>query len=772
MILRLIIDDKYSTSLNVDLFLNENNHSLYDFLMHNFPNLSNEQLIDFLKDIEISCFDKKIQLPELSISIDEIINRDFFDNDINKLLKRFLSVKSNNHDDSINSNFTLNDILNVDLIDFSKEKGIGSQYVKTLIRLKEMYSLKDDVISGSHDVDVDVVCLNENELEICFINHAFLNNDERKLLKRISQIDVVADINTILNLDGYELSKDPGFGKKYRETLLCLQNRLKESINEMRADNEYVGLISKIDPNANLQKISDCLLVDIDNFLDSLSEDKLNIFQKRWGFIEEKCTLEKVAEEYGITRERIRQIESHLNSLLIDSIRYKKTLISNKINGFVNDSIFEEMHDLWSCFSEQNDFISFLSFISDDQRLINYFNVEIPRGIINPLFEKYGNVTYDQIHDYVVENYDFINEAFTVKDLVRKLIDKSSIFIDNNNKVHPCLLTRPEAAAYVLTEHPNGLPWKDIYALINKMNCCSIKINENRLSNSSVDNSEHIYLYGKGIYRHVSFSEINNISHDLIFSELLNFYEKSNREQFHLNEAHNSSSLLRSFNYYDVRYIVRQFGYEYGFYFHGKSQLDTVSVEKDFNVVPQKQVVLEALTKSNEPLTKYQIANLLKSNSTAHATLYIDELVDEGKIVQIEYMLYTTTDKAYKDIDLASYGEFVNQLLVSYLVPLELSMIRLFSNNNFNVAYSRGFYLSLVKHLSKKYGWNRSGTLFSDKKIKYKNISDVVCSLYNNDLSISENIVLIQNEILADRTIIDNAIRTTKVHLRTNSIGS
>ncbi len=143
-------------------------------------------------------------------------------------------------------------------------------------------------------------------------------------------------------------------------------------------------------------------------------------------------------------------------------------------------------------------------------------------------------------------------------------------------------------------------------------------------------------------------------------------------------------------------------------------------------------------------------------------------MTDDGEIVQVEYMLYTTTTKAYKNIDLDLYGDLINKLLMSYQSPVEVSTICSMMNMQCNVSYSRTFYFSLTKHLSRKFSWNRSGTLFSNKSILYKNLSDAITVLYNSNLSIKDNISVIQNKVIAERTVIDYTIRNNKIHLRAN----
>ena len=67
-------------------------------------------------------------------------------------------------------------------------------------------------------------------------------------------------------------------------------------------------------PRYDIEKIEKILLEDVDNFFDRIEDDEVDIAQKRWGFVEDKQTLEQIASNFDVTRERIRQKESKINN--------------------------------------------------------------------------------------------------------------------------------------------------------------------------------------------------------------------------------------------------------------------------------------------------------------------------------------------------------------------------------------------------------------------------------------------------------------------------
>ena len=66
---------------------------------------------------------------------------------------------------------------------------------------------------------------------------------------------------------------------------------------------------------------------ELDNALNDLQERERRVIKLRFGLEDGKChTLEEVGEEFGITRERIRQIESKAIKKLKQPSRSKRLL--------------------------------------------------------------------------------------------------------------------------------------------------------------------------------------------------------------------------------------------------------------------------------------------------------------------------------------------------------------------------------------------------------------------------------------------------------------
>ncbi|EGE4066363.1 RNA polymerase subunit sigma-70, partial [Escherichia coli] len=304
-----------------------------------------------------------------------------------------------------------------------------------------------------------------------------------------------------------------------------------------------------------------------------------------------------------------------------------------------------------------------------------------------------------------------------------------------------------------------GLPWLDIAKLINGNNYSRSPVYEDRLDHEAFNQPEYIYLSGKGTYKHTCFIDVDAALIDDIFLEMMEYAEKNSRPVFHLNEFYQASRNLKKHDYYVIRHFVKHFGEDYGFYFDGKSQTDSIGLEKGFKNITQKDVIVEAMNNSDKPLTKPEIANLLKSKSLAHASFYLDDLIERGSVVQVDHMLYTTPACAYKNIVIDDYVAALHALLLHFGKPVEPSIFKAQLNMQFERSYSKYFYASLARLNAKAQGWHRKHSLYSATEIPFSNISSAMDMLCDSGAPLQQNIDALQANIAITRETAAIAIR-------------
>ena len=693
---------------------------------------------------------KQNNLPSPETSLDSV----FFNNDFDKLILR---IRNSTHEflnkNALKLGGKLSDVLNLTVQDLQKLPGVGKKYIKLWVELSSLYESSSFKYS-QEDLLVNISDQLENlDLINLSIKYQSLSNDEIKVLEKLERLNLYKGISDLIYLDIGKLSSTEGIGKKYIITLKGLKKKIQyELVRISRDDKGFDEWESDLILNANVKTLSvhelgDILLEDIDGYLDGLDDDSLNIFQGRWGFVEPEETLQGIADKQGLTRERIRQKEKQINKSLMKILRLSQENIWGVIKEDVDLELASKMKGLSSCFESEKKFYTFLGCVSGDKDINSILRPDINLSVLNNYFSVNGfNKSYVEVEEYISESLLQDNSENKAGNIIHYLEEQDRLVVNKNN-ISPLNLKKHEAAACVLSTHPNGLPWRDVSHLVNSLSISRTNLLESRIDNQALSDSELIYLAGKGIYKHTKFIDFESVDIDSIFSVLLQFFDDTCRDVFHLNEVYHNSSILKSYDYYVVRYIVKMYGEDYGFYFDGKSQSDSVGVEDGFKNITQQDVILQAMHTNIKPMTKPEIASLLKSNSIAHASFYLDSLIKKELVVQVDRMLYTTPELAYKDIDVSIFVKGIEHILSEENRIVDPSIFQIVLNEKLHVNYSKAFYASIAKLYSSEMGWFRKHNLFSSKEITYKNLTDAInfhCDLESDD---SINISLLNKHI-------------------------
>jgi len=496
------------------------------------------------------------------------------------------------------------------------------------------------------------------------LNRSSISSGARKALAKIEKCGLETSVRGIIATEKEELLKIEGIGQRVVENFLNVQrnciNELKSVVDgeiDIQSFQSPLLVPIKIDDLA-LEDLDRILLEDVDQFLEHLSEIENTVFCSRLGFTQEKVTLKDIGDLFNVTRERIRQIEIKVCDRFIAEKRLSGTLIAECIENNLSSSFVTRFPLLAECFDKEGDLVSFLEMCGSGIEIKSRLKPSISYKILDPLFSSKGfPISKSQILEYLEPQ---LGEEFNLEMALDLLVESGNIRIDMG-QYYPTRLPKPSAVASILANNPAGLPWKDVARIANINKITKTQFDESRSIHSVFTDSDDVYLCGKGLYRHTKFLGIEQSIFDKIISEVKNRLILFPRDAAHLSELFSQSEFLKQFDYYGVRYIIKIFGEDEGVYFCGKSQTDTVSLEKNSGSINQKEVILQKLATSQSALTKAEIAQLLKSKSLLHAGFYIDELARDKKIVQVDRMLYTTPEKAFDGIDFAELGYFLKE---------------------------------------------------------------------------------------------------------------
>lgn len=727
-------------------------------IIKNNTNLAREQEI-----IKEKAGRTTINLPSPDTLLDDV----YFNNKFDKLILRIRNSNDSTNFGVLAEN-KLSDIIDLTRSGLSGLPGIGKKYVDLWVELKTLYD-------ESHNIQplnplVKSVPEHEVDFDGMAINFSTLSAIEKKNLEKLYRLKGSEDILDVINFNSLEFERAEGIGKKFISTIFDLKERLQVEIEKISKgivdyqNMESELILSNKFRRFSVEQVGTILLEDIDDFLDAIPEDEQEIFQYRWGFVETELTLEEVAAKHNVTRERIRQKEAKINGSLIRNMRLTQENIWLNLQNNINLKLPQAMENLSDCFDKEKNFYKFLSYICGDRNIGNIVRPDIEKDLLNLFFAEHGEpCSIYQAKEYIQANSS-VNDC-NVDNVLDYLSELRRIEIKDEN-VLPKYLNKNEAAACVLSKHPQGLPWLDVAKIVNSRAISRTDLNQDRPDNKALFDSDFVYLAGKGIYKHTKYMKLSEIDIDSIFESLLVFYDETNRDVFHLNEVCRRSIFLQDKDYYVIRYIVKMYGEDYGFYFDGKSQADSVGLKKGFKNITQKDVILQAMNNNKKPMTKPEIAALLKSNSIAHASVYLDEMMGDEKIVQIDRMLYTTPEIAYKEIDLPRYITGINEILLSEDRPVDPSIFQHKLNNDFNETYSKYFYSSIAKNNHQKNNWYRKQSLYSLYDIKYHNLTDAINKHCKSDSDTNTNFNILSDFIAITRESAQVSIQNWKHTLK------
>lgn len=683
-----------------------------------------------------------------------------FGNYFDKLIARL--CRSVNSSAGISVNFDrIADILNLPEEDLFKLDGVGRSYRKGWQELKDMYLQAAEFLPAPSDLsDVMPSDLSDvvNSLELVRddmrLNLMQLDATDQKVVAKLERVMGCADIRTILSFDTLDQEVPRGLGGRTKGALMQLRARLGVELQLIKDGtlDYYTAqsslIIAETQSFASVAELGEFVLKRVDIFLATLDEKSQQIFQHRWGFVDERMTLLEIGNKFDVTRERIRQLESKVNKGLNNYLALDSAEIWHAAASLSEEALHLEMSNLSECFAERVHFYEFLAFVSHGRIATSVSSAPPPLSILDSYFALHGTAIEQSLVLQYLQQKLGGNET-EAANVLHFLHDKNQVAFQSE-LVRPLNLGKREAAAAVLAEHPNGLPWLDIARLANRRGISSSLFSE-QTGGHGLQDSALMYVAGKGIYRHTRFVDFSTFDNPTIFHALHTYFATTAREVAHLSEAHSGLPELRKYDYFILRYLVKMHGESHGIYFNGKSQTDSISLNPEFDLFSQKRVILMAMQQAQGPLTCNEVAQLLKSRSSAHAKFYLKQLMDASEVVQVEHKLYTTPEQAYKNIDLEAMRHSVASVLRRHEKPVDPSIIQQELNALLGEAYSKYFYDSLARYFAQLGHWQRSRSLFALQPFSFDSLTDAIETLCKEEDSFDENFATLSLHIAINK---------------------
>lgn len=604
-----------------------------------------------------------------------------------------------------------------------------------------------------------------DDLKNMRLNFASLNRSEHYALERIKQHEPRFNLNELVQRQIRSLGRYPRIGQKVITALEKLAIELglelkaieKKTINYNNFEAKYI--VPAYPDIASIDDLHLILSEDINLFLKQLDEQNKEVFLTRTGFNNTQLmTLQELGDKFNVTRERIRQLESVIYENLFKSLRLSRLQIKNLIEQHLTFDLIDKMPSL--SFSEDKCFYDFLAKLIDlpeINKISNPDEISIKVDLLDEFFAFNGvRVKSQELFNYLyeheeIERYCEILHNSSLKEVVienyiEKLIRLKRLTVLNKHFVMPSLLPKESAAAAVLCSYPSGLSWKAIAEKVNELGISRTKLETERPDNGAFGGSNP-YLCGLGEYGNIKFLALEKVDFDLFFKEVFRIFELKNNDVLHLSSIHELFNKEIANDYYLLRYMIRNFGEDYGFYFNGKSQVDNVSLNKDFKTISQKDLITIEMKARSAGMNIDSIAQLLKSKSVSHAAYYLDQLMNAGEVVRIDSRLYSTPDVAYQGVNLKRILHVLHELIDNTDKPIDYSYFEYLLNEELNEDYSMYFYSSIARKYADERGWHRRQNLFSNEEIIFTSTSDVAVWVCNPKDSIEHQIACFKKEV-------------------------
>ena len=361
------------------------------------------------------------------------------------------------------------------------------------------------------------------------------------------------------------------------------------------------------------------------------------------------------------------------------------------------------------------------------------------KDLIFPIDKEYLS---NQIASILKMDNELVLNAF-------KYLSVSKIFSENEeNKLYPIKISKRDEILSILNQYPEGINNHKLFNIINSS--ASKNFIENYHSGfaiGSLDQSDYIF-FGKNKIKSTKFGNFKLIDQNKIFNYIKNY----------LKERNNISNLNNVFDFckgilpdkvdiYDLRYLIKIFGKEYGVYFSGNSQAQTVSLGKKIRY-NHRQELEHIINKSKVPL---DLLELEKSFSGVNQLLRINlnELVRVGKVCRYDINEWWSNDRAYKNLN-KSFEDIKNKIYDFINTKKYTSLTYLIEelDNSMSIYESRYYVDSLIKKLINDYNLK---IYIKNELVSYESnlngIQDVLKDLLNENETVEMNFEKISPEI-------------------------
>lgn len=557
-----------------------------------------------------------------------------------------------------------------------------------------------------------------------------------------------------------------------RNNLRGLNKSIFNDFNKFK-ENFYNIKTIKITKDLDVKEIEELIIKDIEYLISILTKRMKVFFLGRYGFKENYKTLDELGKQYGITRERVRQLEKILNlSLARIGLIEKQTLINyfNQYDYVSFHKLFPRLDEIFTDTARGTEEITrdkltvFMEFycgvkaeyFKTPERELWNFNEDKLKEIFTLIP---SGLEQENFIEIIKDNYGYNN--FVARSSIEFMNSKKLIKI-LDNKIYPLKMLKNLEVTHILVSYPEGLHWRKI-AEIGNNSFTNNKWDLNRIVGDSSLNmltNQTIYLFERGSYRLFRYCpEIKNKTEIINF--FINYLQDNNLEQSSMEPAFKEITNLSQFknlNFYDARAIIKKFGAESGIFHKGTSGTNTISLNRNIKVISLKEKIKDIISKTSDEIHLQDIIKKLqKTNEDMPIEIHLGDLVDQMEIFRISPGTFLNFNDAMKLCDKDDVKTVLDKLLENYEFVTS-GFMREKINDELGFNLSNFYYDTLSRVLAKENDWYYGSNYLSKYKEKVMNADKYIKEFYDNSLSKNENFDNISKKIGISKMYFDNIV--------------
>jgi uncharacterized protein with ParB-like and HNH nuclease domain len=503
---------------------------------------------------------------------------------------------------------------------------------------------------------------------------------------------------------------------------------------------------------------------------------EVEILQKRFGLGSvTSLTLEEIGTTLDITRERVRQIEKKALKDLRQRMRVSIEIIWENLNQNANNEMSKLYPLLASIFSEIKYFLNFLDLLCGFEKN-DLSKVIFPEINVKEMVEEW--CLWNKLPISFNETISIIQEsvgctAQVASNAIYYSVSQDNLRIVKNEselEIYPIGISKTPTVVQASLHIDENQNFREIHIKANELKICNSIFPSERQDHAINDAVEKNFLFqsDRGGYSHIKYFPINEDLYDKIFEETRNILVKDGyTTSANLRmQVFENSDLLRKFDYFTIRHLIRNFGEDYGIYFNGKSGADTISLQEGVKPQGQLQTILSIMQSSGKPVTRNTLAKQIRSGSENHASFYLNELMDLGKVVRISAYEYALTEHAFKDIDVLLFLTEIVNILNYYNKPVEIGILAEKLNLKYYKTYPKAWYLHLIKNKSKEVGLNiyTYHNLVSLNELQEQSVSKLIKGLAIDLDDFDKIFTSVTKNIIVGKAEVRNAVNNLRNH--------